>query len=157
MGKNVILSEFMPYRLVNLAKKVSDSCSVIYRDRFNLSVAEWRVIARLAEHASLRAKDLGEITFMDKSRVSRALKQLEQRAYISRVVNEEDNRASYVALTEQGRAIYKQISPEALAWEEKFLSALGVAEYREFIAVLDKLEAQLEVMQADTANPEAMS
>ena len=141
----------MPYRLVNLAKKVSDSCSLIYRERFGLSVAEWRVLARLAEHRSLRAKDLGEITFMDKSRVSRALKQLEQNGYIDRLANEEDNRASDVALTAAGRALYRQIAPEALAWEKTFLSALDVAEYRELISVLNNLEDQLEVMNERAA------
>ena len=146
MSGKLTLCEFMPYRLVNLAKQVSDSCALIYMQRFDISIAEWRVLARLAEHDSLRAKDLGEITFMDKSRVSRAIKQLENRGYINRVANDQDNRASYVALTPQGRSIYEEIVPEALAWEADFLAALDVSEYRGFMKALDKLEAQVSVL-----------
>ena len=146
MDVKLTLSEFIPYRLVNLAKQVSDACASIYMQEFDLTIAEWRVMARLAEHDSLRAKDLGVITFMDKSRVSRAIQQLERRDYLRRIKHGEDNRASYVALTDQGRAVYDQIVPKALAWETEFLSALDVADYRELLKGLAKLESQLEVM-----------
>ena len=150
MARRLTLNEFMPYRLVNLAKKVSDSCALIYMQQFNVSIAEWRILARLAEHESLRAKDLSEITLMDKSRVSRAIKQLERRGYTSRIVNKQDNRASYIALTHEGRVIYEHIAPEALSWEAGFLASLDVSECRGFMAVLDKLEAQMEAMNENT-------
>lgn len=138
------LSDFIAYKLVNLAKKVSDSCGASYMDEFDITVPEWRILSRLAEHQSLRAKDLGEVTFMDKSRVSRALKSLQQKQYITRVVNEQDQRASYIALTQSGRSLYHQLVVKALEWEKSFLSVLSEDEATAFFKVLPKLEKRVQ-------------
>jgi DNA-binding MarR family transcriptional regulator len=137
------LNDFIAYKLANLSEKVSDSCGVSYMQDFGITVPEWRILSRLAEHQSLRAKDLGEITFMDKSRVSRALKSLQQKQYITRVVNAQDQRASYTALSEAGRGVYCQIVVKALDWEQNFLSVLSEEEEALFFQVLPKLEKRL--------------
>jgi DNA-binding MarR family transcriptional regulator len=144
--RSLRLNQFIPYQLVNLAKRVSDSCSSIYSEQFGISIAEWRVLARLGEHTELNSRGLGERTLMDKSRVSRALKQLEDKGYLSRRLDGEDNRASYLALTEAGRNLYSKITPQALKWEAELLSALDVPEYRDLLRIIEKLEGQLDLM-----------
>ena len=82
--RTVMLSLFVPYRMVNLATNISNALSKIYRTEFDVSNAEWRILARLAEHEKLIAKDVGKVTFMDKSKVSRAVSALEDKGLLLR-------------------------------------------------------------------------
>ncbi len=141
------LSDYMPYQLVNLAKRVSDACNADYGAPHGISVAEWRLLARLGEHRELNSLGLGDTTFMDKSRVSRAVKRLESKGYLIRRVDSLDNRASYLSLTESGWALYTKIVPSAVDWEAEFLSVLDKAEYSSLLRTLKKLELKLDQLE----------
>lgn len=145
-NRTVMLNLFIPYRMVNLATGISNACSRIYRDEFDLSIPEWRILARLAEHDKLNAKDIGRITFMDKSKVSRAVKQLEDKILILREKDVKDNRAAYLSLTEDGHVLYSRIAPIALDWEEELLSVLDMTEYRNLMRIMEKLDTQVTKM-----------
>lgn len=142
--KSLILQHFIPYRMVNLAAEISDSLSEIYTGTFGISLPEWRIIAQLAEQDMLLAKSIGEITSMDKSRVSRAVKTLLDKHYINKTKDSSDARASYLSLTEQGRVLYHQIVPKALAWEAELISSLDSDEYRDLMRILEKLDRGLQ-------------
>ncbi|NIB41002.1 MarR family transcriptional regulator [Pseudomaricurvus alkylphenolicus] len=144
--RTLILDRFIAYRMVNLAKWMSDSCSEIYTDEFGLTIAEWRILARLAEHEQLNARDIGEITFMDKTKVSRGVKLLDSKGYLNKEKSEEDSRVTFLSLTDSGREVYHEIVPKALNWESRLLKALDVTEYRDLVMILDKLEKQLSVI-----------
>ena len=144
--KSLMLNQFIPYRMVNLAKKISDSCAEIYREDFSLSMPEWRILARLAEQDHLNSRDVGEVTFMDKSKVSRAVKQLEEKGYLVREKDDHDNRASYLSLTILGRELYHDIAPRALDWEGRLIAALDTSEYRDLLRILEKLDKKVEDM-----------
>ena len=141
------LNQYLPYQLANLAKRVSDACNAEYGTTLGVSIAEWRVLAHLGQYAELHSRGLGEITFMDKSRVSRALKLLESKAYMTRRPDPADKRASFLSLTESGQALYDKIVPLALDWEARFLSALDTSEYSDLRRVISKLESQLNQME----------
>lgn len=145
---SMMLNAFLPYRMVNLASSVSNACSKVYKDEFDLSIPELRILARLAEHDKLNAKDIGQVTFMDKSKVSRAVKTLEDKSLITKEKNKTDNRANYLSLTEKGLALYSQIVPKALAWEKELISVLDASEYRDLVRILEKLDRQSAVLEA---------
>jgi DNA-binding MarR family transcriptional regulator len=146
------LNHYLPYQLANLAKRVSDACNAEYGAPYDISVAEWRLLARLGEHQELPSRGLGDTTFMDKSRVSRAIKLLEDKGYLMRRPDPADNRASYLSLTASGRDLYSQIVPRALDWEATLLSTLEPNQHSDLLRVIVKLEAKLESMTADRAD-----
>ena len=147
----MMLNSFIPYRMVNLATSISNACSKIYKDEFDITIPEWRILARLAEHDKLNAKDIGRVTFMDKSKVSRAVKTLEDKGYLLKEKNESDNRASYLSLTESGHQLYTQIAPKALQWEKELISILDASEYRDLMRILEKLDHQVaQIEQPDS-------
>jgi DNA-binding MarR family transcriptional regulator len=59
-------------------------------------------------------------------------------------VNEQDQRASYIALTQSGRSLYHQLVVKALEWEKSFLSVLSEDEATAFFKVLPKLEKRVQ-------------
>lgn len=144
--RTVMLNLFVPYRMVNLATNISNACSKIYRTEFDISIPEWRILARLAEHDKLNAKDIGRVTFMDKSKVSRAVKILEDKQLIIREKDQKDNRAAYLSLSESGSNMYAEIAPKALDWEEELISTLDVSEYRDLMRILEKLDKKVAQM-----------
>ena len=62
----LVLSHYLPYQLVNLAKRVSDACNREYGEPYGISIAEWRILARLGQQQELHSQGLGGITLRAK-------------------------------------------------------------------------------------------
>jgi DNA-binding MarR family transcriptional regulator len=140
------LNSFLPYVLNNLAERVSGGLARIYSDDYQLSIPEWRVIANLAEHGTLNARQIVEFTSMEKSKVSRAVSNLSARGLVSQQRAQGDSRAKDLALTRAGRQLYGSIVPKALAWERDLLDELSSGEYRDLLYLLQKLGSRLKSM-----------
>jgi DNA-binding MarR family transcriptional regulator len=141
------LGSFLPYVLNSLAERVSAGLAGIYADEFELSIPEWRVLANLAEHGTLNARQIVDFTTMEKSKVSRAVNNLWERGLLSQQRALGDSRAKDLALTDAGRALYSSIVPRVLAWERELLGELSAAEYRDLMYLLDKLGSRLESIE----------
>lgn len=147
------LESFLPYLVNNLADRISNGLSRIYAGGYGLSIPEWRVLANLAEHGVLNAKQIVTTTGMEKSKVSRAVKNLTERGLILQRRKEEDNRARDLALTAAGVALYGDLVPHALAWEGQLLDCLSVSEYRDFMYLLGKLRQRATIMEQESPEP----
>ncbi len=155
-GVEVVLNQFIPYRVVNLARRMSDSCAESYREEFDISAPEWRVLAHLAEVEEQNSRDIGDIAVMNKSKVSRAVNALFGRGLLAKRKDADDQRVTYLSLTDSGRALYQAIALRALDWEKQLISALDAHEYRDFMRVLTKLDSRLTEMGVAGRNEGAM-
>lgn len=142
----VVLEHFLPYRLNVLASLTSNALAQIYAERFGLSIPAWRVIATLGQYEYRTARDIAAHGVMHKSTVSRAVSALEQRGLIVRRPNEDDRRDELLELTEEGREIYEALAPEALAFEERFISVLTDEEQKTLAALIDRLSGHARLM-----------
>lgn len=133
------LQQFLPYRLAVLAEAVSRSMAAVYRQRFELSRDEWRLLAALGETGRLQAAEAAQITTLDKMQASRALRSLEARGLVARHPDETDRRHVIVQLQPAGRALLRQVQPMVMAREAYLLEALDDEER----AVLDRALAKL--------------
>ncbi|GLS82134.1 MarR family winged helix-turn-helix transcriptional regulator [Paraferrimonas haliotis] len=133
------LSRFLPYRLAQLSKLVSDDFSELYKASEGLTVAQWRLLANLSERYPLTAQDLVETAQLDKSKVSRALSGLLQRQLIVREKHPQDTRANMHRPTEQGLAMYARICQRAQDWEQQSLAHLSSQEYEQLLQLMDKV------------------
>jgi DNA-binding MarR family transcriptional regulator len=136
------LKSFLPYRLSIVTNKVSRNLGEIYSSKFNLSIAEWRVMAVLGQEQDLSADEVCQNTEMDKVSVSRAVTKLLKKKQIVRKFSEEDRRRSMLRLSSSGQTIYDQIVPLALSYEDELLGALSTGEILQFDKLLDKLDKQ---------------
>jgi len=141
------LQTFLPYVLNNLAERVSAGLSGIYVDEYQLSIPEWRVIANLAEHNTLNARQIVAFTTMEKSKVSRAVGNLSERGLIIQKRAAGDSRAKDLTLTEEGMSLYRSIVPRVLDWERELLTEMTSGEYRDLMYLLDKLGSRIEVLK----------
>jgi len=136
------LERFLPYRLSVLSNRISADIARLYEKRHGLSIPEWRVIAVLARRPGLSATEVAQRTAMDKVAVSRAVSALLDGGRILRDTDEDDRRRSVLRLSEAGRAIYADVAPRAIAYEQRLLDALQPDERQ----ALDRLLARMEAL-----------
>ncbi len=135
------LDRFLPYRLSVASNAVSTRISQDYRKRFGLKIAEWRLIAILAETHAMTPQMLGETTRMDKIAVSRAASALIERGLVEASDNPDDGRSHLLSLTPDGKALYDEIAPAALETEAHLLASFTADEQQMFGALLRRIES----------------
>lgn len=143
------LDRFVPYRLSVASNLMSDAIASAYRALFGLNIAEWRLIAVLAERRSSTQNELCAATRMDKVTVSRAAIALAERGLVQRSPNPDDKRSHLLSLSRSGQDLYAQVVPKALALEKDLLADFSAAEVADFVAMLRRLEAMAERMSAE--------
>ncbi len=139
MSNNLILEEFMPYRLARLSSTVSTTIARAYDQEFGLSIPEWRVIAVLGRFPGLSAVEVAEQTFLDKVAVSRAVTKLIKNGRIDRQFADADRRRSILNLSEKGREVHDRVAKLALKFEDDLLAGLDETDVDQFNAVMDQL------------------
>ncbi len=144
MQPNSSLSNFLPYQLSLASNAVSGRIAIEYRQRFGLSIPEWRVMAVLGDVGALTQRDLTRRTIMDKVAVNRACKGLEDRELAVRTPNEADGRSHLLDLTEAGREMHGQIMPLAMEIERRLFEGFSPDELDLFRKLLDRARQQAE-------------
>lgn len=142
MHHELILENFLPYRLSILSNTVSSGIALVYSSRFGLTIPEWRVIAVLGRFPGLSAVEVANRTLMDKVAVSRAVTKLLRKGDVDRDFADADRRRSILNLSEQGRTVHEEIAPLALKFETDLLQGIPEEEVRTFNAVLERLMAR---------------
>ncbi len=129
---------FTPYRLAVAAKHTSEQLARQYRDRFGISIPEWRVLVHLAHSGNTSVRDIEARVAMEKYEVSRAAKRLREAGLIERKENPEDRRLIILSLTAEGQKMMAELLPMAKAHQAKLEKRLGDA--------FKQLEAGLEAL-----------
>jgi DNA-binding MarR family transcriptional regulator len=145
------LEHFLPYRLSVLSNRVSGAIARVYSERFDLGVTEWRVMAVLGRYPGLSASEVAQRTAMDKVAVSRAVASLLDSGRLERETHGDDRRRSVLRLSAAGQAIYREVAPMALDFEQRLLAGMDAAERALLFRLLDRLD-ELELQaEADVA------
>ncbi len=139
MSDDLILENFMPYRLARLSSTVSTTIARAYDKEFGLSIPEWRVIAILGRFPGLSAVEVAEQTFLDKVAVSRAVTKLIKSGRIDRQFADADRRRSILNLSDKGREVHDGVAKLALKFEDDLLAGLDEAEIERFNTIMDEL------------------
>jgi len=153
LESQLVLEQFLPYRLSILSNTVSNTIAREYRDLFGLSIPEWRVMAVLGRFGPLSASGACERTAMDKVGVSRAVAQLIAQGLVKRQTDPNDRRRSILKLTARGVRTHRKIVPIARGRESELAAALTLKERRS----LDTLLAKLQQRASEIAAQESTS
>nr|WP_047032303.1 MarR family transcriptional regulator [Hoeflea sp. IMCC20628] len=119
------LESFLPYRLARAAEIVSRQFAALYRERHGMTRPEWRTLATIGQFNRITATEIGAHSSMHKTKVSRAIRALEQRKWISRQVDDTDRRVEHIELTREGRNRYRDLVALARTYEARLTGMLG--------------------------------
>ncbi len=148
----LLLEEFLPYQLSVLSNRVSSTIASAYQDKFGLSVTQWRIMAVLGEAGAegstlpngVSADTVSQRTQVEKSLISRALKQLIARNLVRREIDATDARRHCLRLSKTGADIYRQVVPLSRAYEQQLFACLSSSELTTFKKLLNKVSRAIE-------------
>jgi DNA-binding MarR family transcriptional regulator len=139
------LQNFLPHRLNVLSSLVSQALTRVYSQQ-GIGIPEWRVLVTLGQFGVMTGKAVGARTHMHKTKVSRAVAELERRKFLTRRVNRADLREAFLSLTPTGRAVYDELAPRALEFTQKLSEVVAPADRAAFdraVAALTERSAKL--------------
>ena len=106
----------------------------VLKERFGLPLADYEVLARLAEVPEgerVRMQELARRVLLSKSGLSQLFTRLERRGLVQRLGDPENLRVTYAILTEEGRETLERARPTFLEEiEERFAGHLKEEEMR---------------------------
>ena len=146
--KELILEEFLPYKLAILSHTVSRLVARVYDQSFGLTIPEWRVILIVGRFPGLSAVEVAERTMLDKVAVSRAVTKLIKSGRIDREFADADRRRSILNLSADGKKVHDEVSPLALKMEDDLLHGLTEEEVATLNTVIERLLARARFISA---------
>lgn len=115
--------------------------------RHDASLAKIRLLAFLDE-GSKRSTDIASFFGQAPRTVTQAIDGLEATGHLRRVPVPGDRRAKFVELTDSGRMLLEQAQPLYEAVLQQTVGSLAAAELARFSALLAKVEAAVELLEA---------
>lgn len=137
------LESFLPYRLNRAAELISVSFAREYKQRYQITRPEWRTLAALGSVGKMTATEVGVHSNMHKTKVSRAVRALEQRRWLKRTEDNSDRRVEHLELTALGQKSYREIAALARAYQASLEQTLGQGAIERIEAGLTEVETAL--------------
>jgi DNA-binding MarR family transcriptional regulator len=125
VSKKFNLNEYIPCQLAALSHSITRSLALVFEDRFDISLPEWKVLATIAERPGQSAVAVAQLAQMDTVAVSRAVTKLLDRDLIQRELDSQDRRCSILNLSAEGLELYAKITPLASELEANLLGDLS--------------------------------
>ncbi len=133
------LMDFVPYRITVVAQIMSEGLAREYREKFGISIPQWRVLLHLAyAGGNVSVREIENRVAMEKSKVSRAATKLEQSGYIEKCVNPDDRRLIKLSLSGKGTQLMSELLPLAKAYQNEIENTLG-RKYTTFMECIELL------------------
>lgn len=116
-----------------------------------VTMTQFAVLTALAEEPGLSNADLARRAFITPQSMNETLRDLEQRAWISRSRHPTHGRILQIGLTEQGRATLQACDATVTVIEQRMLSGLDAGQRRELAVALRACIAGLDPAQSGPA------
>ena len=134
------LELFLPYRLYQATESASQNFREVYQARYGISRAEWRVLFNVGQYGPISAQEIVERTYLDKTKISRAVQKHVERKWIKRSSDLEDRRRQALELTARGRKIVEELSEEAERHNQSIIAVIGQKRFEELLVTLEQIE-----------------
>jgi DNA-binding MarR family transcriptional regulator len=138
------LAAFLPYKLAIATESVSRIFAENYDAVCNLTIPEVRALAVVAQHGVLSPTAVGQLTMMDKVKVSRAAQSLVGKGLLRQSQDPSDGRGRLLRLTRKGTATHARFVPIAFRIQAEVFDELSPAEMTALNRILAKITTRLE-------------
>ncbi len=137
------LGAFFPQRLSRLAEIVSRDFVRTYRDKYDISFAEWTALLHVGGSGETTATEIVRKSEMHKTKVSRAVGSLQERGWVARNASRADKRIEILSLTREGKEIFADLTAIAHNFESKLFGTLAAGEAEHIRNAIRALETEL--------------
>ena len=137
------LQQFLTYRFSRVQAKLNAQAMRILAQA-GLSLTQWRIIALIGNAGQARPSALTSEGLIDKGMFSRKIKPLITTGLVDAGIDDKDNRAQVLSLTQKGRMLYNDTLPIMRKRQHALRAALTEEELRLIYTILNKLELAAE-------------
>lgn len=120
------IDNFLPYRLSRAAERLSAHFTRFSGVGEDISWAEWQVLWSLGERVHRTAKAISGHSGLTKTKISRAVKALEDRRWLERCRDRDDRRFELLALTALGLEGYAMLKARAADYQRWLEGAIDL-------------------------------
>ncbi len=150
-GRQIVdVSNYIPYFLVTINNALSRGASHLYLKMFGIGIVEWRIVAMLAIEPRISASRICEVVSLDKSGVSRGLKQLLLQGYLSFSASPTDSRRKIWWLNTRGYGLHDKILTIALERERELIEGIAPDDLETFLKVVRTMHKKVSRISEDT-------
>ena len=148
MPNQLDLNRYVPALLAFIDNKLSAHAAKLYKDQFNTTLTEFRILTMLAVEPNINAQRIIELIGLDKAGVSRTIKQLHEKALLTVTPDPQDLRSNTLQLTASGQALYDEVLIAAQEREQKLLAEFNHMESENLIYLLNKLHTGVIMLES---------
>jgi DNA-binding MarR family transcriptional regulator len=138
--------DFLTYRVLRLSNTFGLYASRHYRDQYEMTLPEWRVMSIIASCQPTTAREISRVLVTDKAWVGLSVENLRRRGFITRSADPRDARRTPVSLTRKGKEMHDAILAIARQRQRRLLEALPEGTAETLIACLDRLQVEADRM-----------
>lgn len=115
-----------------------------------VSSAGGLVLGLLRDHGPMPPSVLGDRLIVTRATVTGLVDSLERRGFVRRTANPDDRRSLIVAITPEGLKVLARVREIVHRQEREWLSALSETELRRLIALLHRIQQELDQVSEGT-------
>jgi len=108
--------DHLPYRLLLLARMIDRQASRQLQQEFDITLAQWRVLAFICAAGPATASTVGLSGGIDRAEISRAVVRLEAKGLITRKPDRNNRRKLIISPTKPGRSLFVRIRDDRRAF-----------------------------------------
>jgi DNA-binding MarR family transcriptional regulator len=139
------LSNSFPYLLNRVGVRMGEVFSRRIAS-YGISLPMYRVLAALSEMENQRLSDLGAMTSIEVSTLSRLIGEMKSKALVTRSRPRDNGRTVAINLTTKGRAVADELRPIAINFEEIAVSAFEGKDLERLKKALNSIYENLETI-----------
>ena len=136
--KPSFVQDYLPALLAQASELISSEFHAVARAH-GFSVAEWRVLASLADGRPLSIGQLAQATLTKQPTLTRLLDRMEARGQVRRLPHDSDRRVTLIQTTSVGARTVEALMKRAREHERRVLEPFGMARAEELKTVLRQL------------------
>ena len=145
-GKALSVDDFLTTKIVRLGEALRRQLTQAYVESAGLTQSQWRILSVVAEHPGMRMNDLVTQAAVDKSLVSRVLRQLEGLGLVELdSVPNAPRKGLTCQLSTPGRRLYAKTIVQARRTQAAMLLRLNATERTVLYQAIGKLAACCEM------------
>lgn len=149
-GEAVAFDRYLPTVLSKLVSELRISANAFFGDRYGVTLIEWRILSFLAAAGPSSAYTIWTEGELDKAAVSRALRGLEAREFVTISSAAKSRRPSLVIdLAPAGRKLHDAMFDEIMARHERLLDGLSPEAVDALFGLLRRIRENIPGMSGD--------
>jgi DNA-binding MarR family transcriptional regulator len=140
------LDTYVPGLLLWLTNKLASSATRLYKDRFGIAIADWRVLSYLVVYPWSTAASACELMGMDKAAVSRSLYFMMSQGWLKS--RPKGLRKVEYAVSRSGKQLHDRAIKLVLARQDALLTGLTSSDRKQLLLCMHTMLDNLAIVEA---------